>query len=546
MSMKRGVSSLLFIILLVFIFLIGCSSDSGNKKDAAPEKKEEEKVTDDAKKDEDEEEPSQNSGGVLKIALDAPPPTLDQPASTTTATRDTSRLIFETLMTTNSDFEAIPMLADTVDVSDDGKTYTFNLRKGVKFHNGKEMISEDIVASMERWLEKSSITGNVFNDSKWNIVDDYTVELVLKEASAIVLDTMASAKTAPAIMPKEIIDSAPAEGVEEYIGTGPFKLVEWKTDQYIHYEKFADYQAVDFPADGLSGKKEALVDEIYIYIVPDTSTRMAGLQTGEYDFAYGISYDSYDQLQNDDNLEPILAPSANAVVVFNKQKGLGANEKFRQAVNAGLDAEKIMMAAFPNKDFFWLDAGYMDINIKKWASTAGEEFYNQADMEKAKQMLDDMGYDGEEFRLMATRDYDHHYNTAVVIHEQLQQMGVNSVLEIYDWPTVTERNGDPDLYEAYITTFSTVSTPPQLLHVSPKAKGSVPEPYMDERMLKLEVAQTEEEAFNLWEEIQQYAWEEYVPVIQFGGFHSLYGVNKKVEGVTINTGAIFWNVSVLE
>src|SRR5699024_2944333 len=135
--------------------------------------------------------------------------------------------------------------------------------------------------------------------------------------------------------------------------------------------------------------------------VPDTSTRWAGLQTGEYDFAYGISYDSYEQLQSDPNLEPILAPSANAVVVFNKQKGLSSDPAFRRAINTDLDAEKVMMGAFPNPDFFWLDAGYMDWNIEKWASVAGGEFYNQADPEKAKQMLEDIGYNGEEFRLMA-------------------------------------------------------------------------------------------------------------------------------------------------
>lgn len=534
---------LFIMMMLVLVVMIGCSSESASEEDSSDTSQQQSESNDSESKDEEtEEEP--RSGGVLRIALDAAPPTLDQPTSTTVATRDTSRLMFETLMTTNSNFEAVPMLAESVDISDDSRTYTFHLRKGVKFHNGKEMTAEDVVASMERWLEKSTITGNVFNGSTWSIIDDYTVELQLQEGSSIVLDTMASAKQAAAIMPKEIVESAPAEGVEEFIGTGPFKFVEWKTDQYIRFERFEDYTPIDKPADGLSGYKEALVDEIYFYLVPDTSTRFAGLQTGEYDFAYGISYDSYDQLVNDPNLEPILAPSANAVVVFNKIKGLGANEEFRRAVNTAVDAEEIMLGAFPNPDFYWLDAGYMDINIKKWASQAGSEYYNQANPEKAKQMLEEMGYNGEEFRLMATRDYDHHYNIAVVLHEQLQNIGVNSTLEVYDWPTVTERNSDPDLWEAYITTFSTVSTPPQLLHISPSSKGGVPNEYIDSRMLALETAETDEEAVRLWDEIQQYSWEEYMPVIQFGGFHSLYGMSSKVQGVTINTGPIFWNVSI--
>src|SRR5690606_33024633 len=108
---------------------------------------------------------------------------------------------------------------------------------------------------------------------------------------------------------KEVIDNASDGVITEFIGTGPFKFEEWKQDQYIHYVKYDEYQPVDLPADGLSGKKEALVDEIYIYIVNDSSTRLAGLQTGEYDFAYGIPYDNYDALLADDNLETILTPS---------------------------------------------------------------------------------------------------------------------------------------------------------------------------------------------------------------------------------------------
>src|SRR5690625_346964 len=95
----------------------------------------------------------QVTGGTLNIAIDAAPPTLDQPTSTAVSSRDTSRLIFETLVTTNSNFEPVPMLAESID-TEDNKIYTIKLREGILFHNGEEMTSEDVVASMERWLEK--------------------------------------------------------------------------------------------------------------------------------------------------------------------------------------------------------------------------------------------------------------------------------------------------------------------------------------------------------------------------------------------------------
>src|SRR5699024_3248288 len=128
-------------------------------------------------------------------------------------------------------------LADSVE-TEDNQTFNFKLRQGVKFHNDEEMMAEDVIASMERWQETSPLTGSIFDDATWEAEDDYTVTLTLSKPSALTLDTIATVKHAPAIMPKEIVESADAEGVTEYVGTGPYKLVEWKQDQHIHLERF--------------------------------------------------------------------------------------------------------------------------------------------------------------------------------------------------------------------------------------------------------------------------------------------------------------------
>src|SRR5699024_8742339 len=119
-----------------------------------------------------------------------------------------------------------------------------------------------------------------------------------------------------------------------YIGTGPYKFVEWKQDQYIHFTKFDDYQPVEEKASGLAGKKVAYFDDVYFYIVPDASTRLAGLQTGEYDFAYNIPYDSYDQLESHPDIDTILTPTANEFLLYNKNHGITRDFKLRQAINA--------------------------------------------------------------------------------------------------------------------------------------------------------------------------------------------------------------------
>ena len=105
------------------------------------------------------------------------------------------------------------------------------------------------------------------------------------------------------IAPKSTIESATAEGLTEFIGTGPYKLIEWKADQYVHLTKFEEYQSVNQPASGLAGKKEAFIDDIYFQFVTDASTRLAGIQSGEYDIANAISFDNAEQLATNSDVK---------------------------------------------------------------------------------------------------------------------------------------------------------------------------------------------------------------------------------------------------
>lgn len=524
--MKRNL--LLITILTAMLFIVAaCGSDSSSGNN-------------------DSDASGENSGGTLNIAIDGAPPSLDQPAVAATATRDAARPIFESLVVTDSKFNPQPMLAESID-TEDNKIYTFHLREGIKFHNGEEMTAEDVVASMERWMEKSSVTGNMFEGATWTAEDDYTVVLELEEASALLLDTIASSKQAAGIMPKEIVESAPAEGVQEYIGTGPFKFAEWRQDQYIRYEKFEDYQPVSGEPDGLAGKKEALVDEIYLHIVTDPTTRLTGLQTGEYDIVHGLPYDMYNDFKEDPNIETIMAKEGNQVLIMNNVEGLSSDIKMRQAINVGLNHEDILMAAFPNEDLFTIDSSYMDREIETWASDAGSEYYNQNDPEKAKEMLDEMGYAGKEFTILTTRDYIEFYNAGIAIQEQLKQMGINAQLEVYDWPTMVDKiENNQDEWDAVVNSFSVVSTPPQLLALSDSYAGGVNDDKVGEMMKQIEVAPTTEEAKAIWDELQLYAWEELLPVIQNGVYHYLYGYGTNVEGLTTTSGPIYWNVSVTE
>src|SRR5699024_6107279 len=130
-------------------------------------------------------------------------------------------------------------------------------------------------------------------------------------------------------------------------------------------------------SDGLAGKKEASIKDLYFHLVSDSTTRIAGLQTGEYDFVFRVPFDNYDQINDDPNLDTLLHPSSNGFLGFNKAEGPATDFKLREVINTALDNNEVMLAGFPMDEFYWLDSGYMDKDMVNWASTAGHEYYNQ-------------------------------------------------------------------------------------------------------------------------------------------------------------------------
>src|SRR2546426_6991885 len=288
---------------------------------------------------------AQRKGGVLRVGNLGEPPSLDAHWTTASITEMLTNHIYEGLYSLDSANRPIPMLAESHTVGKDGLTYTFKLRQGVKFHNGKEMTSEDVVASLARWGKQSIYGKALFAQvADWRAVDKYTVEMKLKEKSAIVLISLAVPNNFGAIYPKEIAEKfAPEVKATEYVGTGPFKLAEWKPDQYIRMVRFDDYKSRTEKPNGYGGGKTAYVDEIRFQPVPEVATRVAQVETGELDFADDLNLDAYDRLKKNPNLRPIVSkPYYWLVAVLNKKEGPMTNQKLRQAWQAAIDIEPIM------------------------------------------------------------------------------------------------------------------------------------------------------------------------------------------------------------
>ncbi len=525
MKGKLGVVFMLLIVLM----LTACSGDGQNSTNS---------------------EGNSNEGGetktVLRAAMPGQPLTMDPVVTAASTTRYTSRLVYEQLYTLNSNYQPIPMLAQSYDVSEDGKTYTFTLREGVLFHNGEEMKSDDVVASLNRWIEISPIARSTFGDAKFESDGEYNVVVELAERASEVLDVIAAPKQFGGIMPKEVVEAAGSEGVTEYIGTGPFKFEEWKQDQYIKFAKFEDYKPVEGEADGLGGKKEALVDELYMDNVPDPSTRLSGLQTNQYDVSLAVPLDSYEQMDADPNVKTYKDLYGNLTLIYNKGEGIFTDVNMRKAANAAIDADEVLHAALTHEDLYEANHGYMHESQTNWYSEAGKEQYNLADPELAKEYLEKAGYDGEEIVLIATRENEYQYNAAIVTKEQLEKAGMKVRIDVYDFATLLEIEQDPNKWDLLTISFSTVTTPSQILYLTPNQHGFMENEKIDSLLDAIRTSSSDEESKELFDQLQDYGWNEYLPVTNYGFSYDLRASTNKVEGMTVLDGPILWNTKVFK
>jgi peptide/nickel transport system substrate-binding protein len=516
------------ILLALILVLVGCTPDSSSNESSKG----------------NESDQKGKAGGTLKIAYPTQPTTLDPTITTADATRDPARLIYETLVTLNEDYEVTPMLAKSYEISEDGKTYTFTLREGIKFHNGKEMKSDDVVVSMEKWSESAVAKSNL-GVHKWVAKDEYTVELQVDKPSSVLMLVLAEPSQIAAIMPKEVVEAAGPGGVKEYVGTGPFKFEEWKQNQHIHFTKFDDYVTDDKPTSGLAGKKEALVDEIYHNFVGDAATRITGLIGSEYDFAHMLPYDAVSQVENTPGFVVDVWPYGDEMMVFNKKQGFFKNVKARQAVNYGLDKEAVARAAFTDEKYYKLGPSLFLPNQAEWYTDAGKELYNPKDLNKAKKLLKEAGYKGEEIVILTSRDYEHHYNAAVATQQQLKEMGVNAKLDVYDWPTLLDRREQPDKWDIFYTAMPITTTPHQYTFFSSSSQwpGWTNNPEFDRLLEEIKSQDTQEKAKEKYTELQQLMWED-LPVINVTKNNRVSAYSETVKGYKEFIGPIFWNTTV--
>ena len=224
--------------------------------------------------------------------------------------------IVEGLVAFREDTSIGPMLAESWTVSNEGKTYTFRLRQGVKFHNGAVMTVDDVVWSLKRWLDPATqwrclsefSASGIARIEQIEAPDAQTVVVRLDQPTALFLPTLAR----PDCGQTAIIhrDSVGPDGKWiAPIGTGPFKLAAWKRGQYIDLARFDGYAARSEPRNGYTGAKIAEVDRVRFNIIPDSSAAKAGLLSGSLDVTNSLAIPDLEDLKSRPDVQLSITPA---------------------------------------------------------------------------------------------------------------------------------------------------------------------------------------------------------------------------------------------
>jgi peptide/nickel transport system substrate-binding protein len=362
---------------------------------------------------------------TLKIAVSGDLSNTDLHLTTNAVDRVVLFNALEMLFALGEDMSVKPMLVDKWSMSPDGLVYTLTLRKGVKFHNGKTLDSKDVVYNLTRIQEKGPRAGEFKRLIKSvQAVDGLTVRITLNEVHAGFLAALANPIAAAVIFPD---GEAERQGgsVTKPVGTGPFEFVEWKKDTVIRMKKFKDYAVDPRPTSGFTGKKLALVDEVEFIPIRDSSVRAAALERGDVDVAIDLTLQDLERAKGNPALTVNgMAGRSFTDLRFGFKKGYFANSaKLRQAVAYAIDKEEAVKAVT-----FGLGSvapAALPPGTPYFGAVHANDPYGKPQPEKAKQLLKEGGYKGEEIILDAHLQPDIYAQLAVVLQSQLQAVGMN-------------------------------------------------------------------------------------------------------------------------
>lgn len=373
--------------------------------------------------------------GTLQIAVDQAPVGLDPDIVTAFSSFTVIGQIYEGLLETNADLELEPALATSWTVSDDGLHYTFELRQGVKFHNGREMTADDVVYSFDRVMDPdtgSPVASRFSQVESAVATGPYEVTFNLSAPFAPFLSNVPSLS----IVPQEVVE-ANGDLQQVAVGTGPFMLDEIVPDTYVALKANPDYYREGEPK--LAGLR--------FNIVPEASTRAAGLRTGTYQLLPDVDPATAEVLKNASGITLMgVQDLAYTLLGLNVSREPFNDPRVREAINLAIDRDEVVQAVYFGNAAV---GGPLSPGLSEWALPVSDFSCYTPDVAKAKQLLADAGYpDGFDTEITSFSTIKVVADLSQVLQAQLAKVGINANVNIEEFGKFVQdwRNSDFDMF----------------------------------------------------------------------------------------------------
>lgn len=346
------------------------------------------------------------------IALSSTPTSFDPEVGDLVANKMVNECTHESLLGIDPATNAIiPELAAKYTISEDALTYTFVLNQGIKFHNGEELKASDVKFTFERALTMPDVSARLGNLEAVNVIDDYTVETVLKTVNqdwtVICADQLFS------ILSEKACTEDPEYGAK--VGTGPFVATELTQNEKVVVDRFADYWGEAVPT-----------QTIEFRVLTEASARTVALENDEVQIVFAPDTIDLEFIEANPDCQ-LLSVTGAAVkyLHFNASNEASSNEKVRQAIACALDRDEVILAAVN---------GYADPAYTMWGPNVygynAEVKTFDKDLDKAKALLAEAGYPNGVTMHICIQDQ--WTIQAQMIQDQLKQIGVELIIDTFD------------------------------------------------------------------------------------------------------------------
>lgn len=360
-----------------------------------------------------EEQASQIVVGIAQDLEDS----LDPHKAVAAGTKEVLFNVYEGLLKPDHNGNIIPAVAESYEVSSDGLRYTFRLREGVKFHNGKALSAEDVKYSLEKIAGKM---GDEPMIPAYSLIDQVAVDS--SDAVSVVLtEPDADFPSYLAMVNAAIIPADNPNPDTDPIGTGPFKLTQRSVQESIVLEKNEDYWG-----------EKAYLNRVTFRIVPEMDTAVMNLRGGSLDMYAHMTTDQIAQLNNDFTIMEGTMNLVQALYLNNAVEPFN-DIRVRKALCYAIDRKNVLELTSEGKGT--IIGSSMFPAFGKYYMPELSKYYTQ-DIEKARELLAEAGYpDGFSMTITVPSNYQPHVNTAQVLAEQLKRIGVDAKLELVEWST---------------------------------------------------------------------------------------------------------------